>query len=84
VKIRLSYGKSGLEITVPDDLNIDIMESQNMPGLLDQATAVREALCNPIVCESLREIAKESDRICIVVNDITRDTIRYHPSGFTR
>jgi nickel-dependent lactate racemase len=74
VKIRLSYGKSGLEITVPDDLNIDIMESQNMPGLLDQATAVREALCNPIVCESLREIAKESDRICIVVNDITRAT----------
>jgi len=74
VKIQLAYGGSALEITLPDALNIDVVESKYAPGLADQTIAVREAIRNPIASEPLREIVKASDSVCIVVNDITRAT----------
>jgi len=77
VKIELAYGKTGLNINLPDDLNVDIVQPRYVEGLSDPAGAVRQALRSPIASKPLRELVKRTDRVGIVVNDITRPT-PYH------
>ena len=48
MKIQLAYGRSGLEIILPDALDIDVVEPEYCRGLSDQKAAVLEALRNPI------------------------------------
>lgn len=74
MRIRLAYGRSGLDVDLPDDLNVHVVEPGYTPGVADPAEAVREALRSPISSEPLRERAKPSDTVGIVVNDITRAT----------
>jgi nickel-dependent lactate racemase len=72
VKIRLAYGEEGLEINLPDHLNIDILGSKYTEGLPDQTAAIEDALLSPIDLKPLRDIVKKSDTVGIVINDITR------------
>jgi nickel-dependent lactate racemase len=72
VKIRLAYGEEGLEINLPDYLNIDVLEPKHSKGLPDQAAAIKDALNSPIGSRPLREMVKKSDTVCIVINDVTR------------
>ncbi len=72
MKIRLAYGKEGLEINLPDYLDIDVLEPEYTEGLPDQAAAIKDALHSPIDSRPLREIVKKSDTVGIVINDITR------------
>lgn len=74
MKIRLDYGKSGLELILPEDLNIDVMEPKYVPGLSNLSITIKEAISNPIASMPLRDIVKASDKVCIVINDITRAT----------
>ncbi len=74
MKIKLDYGKEGLDITLPDHLNIDVVEPRYKEGLSDQAAAIEDALLRPIDSKPLRELAKRTDTVGIVVNDITRPT----------
>jgi nickel-dependent lactate racemase len=74
VKIRLAYGKTDLDIELPDGANMEVVESERMAGLPDQADAVRDALRQPIASQPLRELVKASDRVGIVFSDITRPT----------
>lgn len=74
MKIKVDYGKNGLDIIFPDDLEISIIASKYSPDLSNPAISVKEALRNPIASRPLREIVKASDKVCIVVNDITRAT----------
>jgi len=39
VKIKLAYGKKGLDINLPDCLNVDVVEPEYTEGLPDQAAA---------------------------------------------
>jgi len=72
VKIRLAYGEEGLDINLPDYLNIDVLEPRNTEGLPNQAAAIEDALLNPIGSRPLRELVKQSDTVGIIINDITR------------
>ncbi len=72
MKIKLAYGKEGLDINLPDYLNVDVVEPMDRQGLPDQAAAIKDALLKPIDSKPLRELAKQSDTIGIVINDITR------------
>jgi len=74
VDIRLAYGKKGLDISLPDELNVDVVGPKYLEGFTDQAAAVREALRNPIASRPLKELVQPSDRVGIVLNDITRPT----------
>jgi nickel-dependent lactate racemase len=74
VKIKLAYGKTDLEIELPDGANMAVVESERMAGLPDQADAVRDALRQPIASQPLKELVKASDRVGIVFSDITRPT----------
>jgi len=74
VKIKLAYGKQGLDVSLPDDLNITVVVPKYVEKLADQAGAVRNALRRPIASKPLSELVKPSDRVGIVFNDITRAT----------
>ena len=77
MKIKLAYGKKGLETELPDDLNVQIVEPKYLPGLANQAEAVADALRQPVLSKPLKELVKPADKVGIVVNDITRAT-PYH------
>ncbi len=77
VKIKLAYGKKGLDIHLRDDLNVTLVESKPVCGLENPAEAVRNALRYPIDAMSLRVSVKSSEKVAIVFNDITRPT-PYH------
>ncbi len=72
--VNLAYGKTGLEIDLPDDINITLVEPKYVPGMPDARQAVTEALRFPLGTASLREQVKATDRVGIIFSDITRAT----------
>lgn len=74
MKIRLAYGKSGLEIDLPDHLKADVIASRYVKPVSDPHDAVRAALQNPIGGRALSRQVRPQDRVAIVINDITRPT----------
>jgi nickel-dependent lactate racemase len=74
MNVELAYGKTGLEITLPDDADVTVVEPSYMPGLGDAEAALREALQDPIGSPPLRELVEPGDRVGIAFSDITRPT----------
>jgi len=74
VNVRLAYGKNGLDVSLPDDLRVDVVTPAYVAALPDQAGAIRQALSNPIASRPPRELVRSSDTVAIVCNDITRPT----------
>lgn len=74
MNIKLAYGKKGLYVDLPDDLNVEIVSPKYVQGLGDQARAVRDALRKPIGSKPLKELVSPSETVAIVLNDITRPT----------
>jgi nickel-dependent lactate racemase len=77
VKIRLRYGKTGLDVRLPEGGKADVVRPPHVEARADPAGAVRDALRNPIGTRPLHELVKPSDTVGIVCNDITRPT-PYH------
>ena len=74
MKMRLAYGKAGLEISLPDDVTLTVIEPKYVDGLPDPVAAVRDALRQPIGAPPLSNSARASDRVGVVFSDITRPT----------
>lgn len=72
--IWLAYGKSGLEIDLPDNWDIDIIEPDYSDPLQDPQTEIRNSIRNPFDMIPLTDWAKEGERVGIVFSDITRPT----------
>jgi nickel-dependent lactate racemase len=72
MRIRMHYGKKGLDIDLPDDLETTIIKKRKMPILPDPGRAVREAFSHPMGSKTLRDEAKDCRKICILICDITR------------
>lgn len=69
----LQYGKGQLSVPVPD--HATVIEPQHLNGLPDEKGAVLAALRQPIgAVEPLRNMVKPTDRVAIVISDITRPT----------
>lgn len=71
MKVKLAYGKEGLWVRLPDD-NVTVVEPRFVPGLPDEAEAIRNALREPIGAPPLRDLVKPDDTVAIVFSDITR------------
>ena len=69
--IDLAYGRTGLTVDLPDD-RTTVIEPTHVPGLPDQAGAVRDAIRNPIDTPTLREMVKPENTVAISVCDVTR------------
>jgi len=71
VLTRLQYGVSGLEVDLPTS-NLTVLEPRFVPGLKDEAAAFREAVARPIAGPPLRDVVRSTDRVAVVIPDITR------------
>ncbi|MGE5552971.1 MAG: nickel-dependent lactate racemase [Betaproteobacteria bacterium] len=71
MRVRLAYGTSGLEVTLPDR-NVAVIRPEHPQGIDNELEAVREALRNPIGCAPLRDSVKATDTVVIVFPDGTR------------
>jgi nickel-dependent lactate racemase len=79
MRVRLAYGKAGLEVSLPDDLDVTIVEPNYVAALPDPQAALKQALRQPIGqhprgvgSPPLRELVRAGDRVGIVFCDITR------------
>jgi nickel-dependent lactate racemase len=72
MKTTLLYGTDNLTIEVPD--HSVIVEPKHQEGVQNEEKAVFEALRNPIGTPPLRDMVKSTDKVAIVISDITRPT----------
>ncbi len=70
--VALAYGKTGLDLAVPDGAHV--IAPRHLPGLADERGAVTAALRAPTGTPPLKAMVKASDRVAIVISDITRPT----------
>lgn len=73
----IPYGKGETEIRIPGKNYVTTLAPRYMPGLRDEAGAIKKAVENPIGTKRLVEIARGKKDAVIVVNDITRPTATY-------
>ena len=71
MRTRLQYGTEGLVVDLPSS-NVTVLEPRFVPGLADEAAAFREAVERPLAGRPLREMVRATDRVAIVIPDITR------------
>jgi nickel-dependent lactate racemase len=72
MRIKLAYGREGLNVTLPD--TVDVLTPRFVPGLPDEQDALRRALRHPIKSAPLSDLVKQGDRVVVVHTDITRAT----------
>jgi nickel-dependent lactate racemase len=72
MNIRLAYGKHGLEIDLPAEWNVTVIEPEFVPGLSDPVAALKDALENPLSAPPLHTLVDSNARVGIVFSDITR------------
>ncbi len=72
MQIDLAYGRDGLSIELADPL--DVILPNFLPGLPDEAAALRQAFREPVNSPPLSELVKAGDTVVIVHTDITRAT----------
>jgi nickel-dependent lactate racemase len=72
MKIDLEYGRNGLSLDLPDDTQV--IRGKHIPGIQDEAAALRSALREPIGSTALKSLVKAGERVVIVHSDITRAT----------
>lgn len=77
MKTHIAYGRSSLEITIPDECQPTVLRSGSPPALDDPEGAVRAALQHPTGTQPLASYAAGQEghgRAGIVFNDISRAT----------
>lgn len=74
MKINLAYGKEGLQVDFPDAWDIQVVAPEYQTPLQNIADALAEALEHPIGTAPLRDLVHPTDRVGIIVNDLTRAT----------
>jgi nickel-dependent lactate racemase len=72
MKARFSFGKSGIDVSVPDGFRSQVIMSHTAQALDDEQAALNAALDSPIGCEPLSHLAVGKKTASISVCDITR------------
>ncbi|MHA1618257.1 MAG: nickel-dependent lactate racemase [Promethearchaeota archaeon] len=81
MEIQFKYGKDGLVLSIPDDLNVDLRIPPPEPALPNPVDKIYQACLNPhMMKQSLLKIFQEfqgkihdsEDHVCIVISDGTR------------
>jgi lactate racemase len=71
-KTRFAFGKSGIDVSVPDSVAIHVAHTRSAPALADAAAGLGTALDHPVGCPPLSELAAGKRTAAISVCDITR------------
>jgi lactate racemase len=72
MRVRLEYGRTGLEVELPDDRPVRTLAYKNAPPLVDPAGEVARVMEHPTGSPPLSQIARGRKDACIVICDITR------------
>lgn len=72
MKVRLDYGRTGLEVELPEKNVVGVLKGQYAPPLEHPTASVWDAIRRPIGSSPLAELAMGKKSACIVVSDITR------------
>jgi len=75
MEVFLAYGNNGLNINVPEHTRI--IEPTHLKLPENDHKLVLEAMRNPKGTKPLREMVKSTDKVVIVISDITRPTPNY-------
>lgn len=70
--VSLAYGKTGLDIMVPE--HAVIIEPTSLAGVSNEKAVVQKALRQPSATPALKDMVKPSDTVAIVISDMTRPT----------
>lgn len=70
MRVELAYGRGRLSVEVPD--HAIVITPEELPGLPDERAAFEAAVRSPIGAAPLRELARPTDTVAIVIADITR------------
>lgn len=72
MRIKLDYGRTGLDVTLPDERLVGPLEIRSVHPLPDPERSIAEAIAQPIGTPSLAELARGRKNACILICDITR------------
>jgi len=72
MRTHILYGRNGLDIDVPDYATI--VEPSELQAVDNEEEAVMDALRQPIGTAPLQNMVKSTDKVVIVISDITRPT----------
>jgi len=72
MRIILDYGRTGMEVNLPDDRVVGPLAIRDAPPLPDPEGAIAAALARPIGSRPLADVARGRKNACILVCDITR------------
>jgi lactate racemase len=72
MRIKLDYGRTGLDVDLPDDRVVGPLAIRPAPPLADPVAAIEAALANPIGSRPFSEIVRGRRNACILICDITR------------
>ena len=72
MKVRFSFGKSGIDVSIPDSYRTQVILSQTAHAVGNEPAALCAALDRPIGCAPLTELAAGKQTAAISVCDITR------------
>ncbi len=70
--IALRYGRSGLELDLPPDVNAQVLHLNPLPPLENQDEAIRASFEHPLGSPPLRDLARGKKSACVVLCDVTR------------
>ncbi len=70
--IELRYGRTGLDLELPPDLEADLLHLHPLPPLENPEEAIRASFQSPIDSRPLSELARGKSSVCIVLCDVTR------------
>lgn len=72
MRVKLEYGKTGLEVTLPDERVMRTLAYKNAVPLADPVGELKQVLERPTGAPSLAEVAKGRKSACILICDVTR------------
>ena len=72
MRVHLEYGRTGLEVELPDKNVVGCLQYRPAEPLSNPDAAVREALSHPTDALPLADLALGRRNACVVISDVTR------------
>jgi len=69
---KMKYGREEIDIRIPENNFLGLIESKGMPDGKSEDETIIEALANPIGSQRLSALVKPGETVCIIISDITR------------
>lgn len=72
MRVKLEYGKTGLEVELPDDRVVGPLAIKPAAPLADPVAVLTQKLAHPTGAPALSQLARGKKSVCIAICDITR------------